>query len=107
LQTSASGTASLRPTTPGKDKGLGRGNPPQAFTACDPPTAAAQDRIHSLAQSTGRTSGEIAQIIKANIDKMGEDFLKAAKGTSLLEVVENHGLLYCLVGDSLRILNIR
>lgn len=50
-------------------------------------SAAAQDRIHSLAQSTGRTIGEIAQIIKANIDKMGEDFLKAAKGASLLERV--------------------
>ncbi len=50
-------------------------------------TTAAQERIHSLAQSTGRTSGEIAQIIKKNIDKMGEDFLKAAKGASLLERV--------------------
>ncbi|KJV07234.1 hypothetical protein VZ95_20155, partial [Elstera litoralis] len=47
--------------------------------------AAAQERIQSLAQSTGRTSGEIAQIIKTNIEKMGEDFLTAAKGASQLE----------------------
>ena len=67
-------------------------------------TAAAQERIQSLAQSTGRTSGEIAQIIKTNIEKMGEDFLKPAKGASQLEVVENHAVLYCLVGDSCRVL---
>jgi ABC-type transporter Mla subunit MlaD len=34
-------------------------------------SAAAQDRIHSLAQSTGRTSGEIAQIIKTNSARRG------------------------------------
>ncbi|WP_395832337.1 hypothetical protein [Elstera sp.] len=48
-------------------------------------TATVQERINNLAQSTGRTNGEIAQIIKANLDKMGDGFLEAVRGESVLE----------------------